>query len=107
MSFVDCTDDHPSVRLSIISRGGILGILVAGGLIVGTFIPGHPPHKSDDPFVGQCGFTAQLAVSFPGLNPVLPAGNVGFGDETRRPRAAPMNRCSASSASTLRSRRLW
>lgn len=44
MSFVVCTAGHQIHRRSIISRGGIIGILVAGGLIVGTFLPGHLPH---------------------------------------------------------------
>ncbi len=72
MSFVDCADDHPSVRLSIISRGGILGILVAGGLIVGTFIPGHSP-QIDPPET-----PAPPTVITPTTSPTtLSLGNVG------------------------------
>jgi len=44
MSFAVCTEGHQTVRRSISSRGRIIGILIAGGLIIGTLLPGHSPH---------------------------------------------------------------
>ena len=50
MSFVGCTDEGHQTRLvaRIISRGIIGGILVAGAVVVGTFLPGHSPHIDTD-----------------------------------------------------------
>jgi hypothetical protein len=45
MSVVGCTKDIKPIGPSIlISRGIIGGILVAGAVVVGTFLPGYSPH---------------------------------------------------------------
>lgn len=73
---VDRSEDHQKIAAFIhVVRAGIIGgILVAGAVLVGTFLPGHSPHidteapgQSPPPAISQT--TSATALSFGAQGP--------------------------------------